>query len=110
MKNLVLIMAMLLSTSLFASSNEQCNADDIKSDIIAMISHETPFTNFDLEGIVTIQFTVDEDYKIHITKVSTANTFLADHVLASLQNKVVDCACAIPGTAYSMRLQYVQYS
>jgi len=110
MKNVVLIMAMLLSKSLFATGNEQCSSNEIKSDIVEMISHQTPFTNFDLEGIVTIEFTIDEDYKIHITKIITANTFLADHVLESVQNKVVACDCAIPGTVYAMRLQYVQYS
>jgi hypothetical protein len=92
------------------NADASCSTDPLRERIADMISHETPFTEFDLEGIVSIQFIVDEAHVIHIKGVSGGNTFLIDHVLASLQNKVLQCDCIAPGTLYTMKLQYVQYS
>jgi hypothetical protein len=63
-----------------------------------------------LEGIVTIQFEVDDNHHIHVMQVSSGNTLLANHVMSSLQNKLLSCDCVMPGTTYVLRLQYVQYS
>lgn len=110
MKLTILIIAFLFSTKMFAGNETSCSSENIKENIIEMISTKTPPADFDLEGIVTIQFTVDENQLIHIKNINTGNTFLADHVLESLQNKVLNCDCAQPGTVYVLRLQYVQYS
>lgn len=110
MKKVTLIAALFLTTNLFAGNDELCPPDAIKENIIHMIATTTPFSNFDCEGIVTIQFEVDENHTIHIIKVSSGNNFLANHVMESLQNKLMSCDCVVQGTTYVLRLQYVQYS
>lgn len=80
MKLTILIIAFLFSTKMFAGNETSCSSENIKENIVEMISTKTPPADFDLEGIVTIQFTVDENQLIHIKNINTGNTFLADHV------------------------------
>lgn len=109
MKNVLFVAALLISLNVFAGATEIAD-NDIENVIVDMIAHEVPFKNFDLEGIVTIQFTLDECNKIHITDINGANAFLVDHVIASLENKVINGNAAVPGVVYTLRLQYIQYS
>ena len=109
MKMVTLIAALFLTTNLFAGNDETCSSNSIKENIIHLIETAPPFSDFDLEGIVTIQFEVD-NHHIHVMQVSSGNTLLANHVMSSLQNKLLSCDCVMPGTTYVLRLQYVQYS
>ncbi|MBL0279510.1 MAG: hypothetical protein V9F05_07415 [Chitinophagaceae bacterium] len=110
MKMVTLIAALFLTTNLFAGNDETCSSNSIKENIIHLIETAPPFSDFDLEGIVTIQFEVDDNHHIHVKQVSSGNTLLANHVMSSLQNKLLSCDCVMPGTTYVLRLQYVQYS
>lgn len=117
MKTVLLIIAMALTAGqskaafLVEMDNSLLCADDpLQQNIIELVSHQTPFNEFDLEGVVTITFLVDDDGRIHIRHVSSGNIFLADHVLATLQNRQVNCDCVDAGVMYTMRLKYVQYS
>lgn len=91
-------------------SNDICAEDPLEHTIADLISKQTPFTEFDLEGVVTVTFLVDDAGSIHIRNISSGNIFLADHVFATLQNKTINCDCVESGQLYTMRLQYVQYS
>ena len=110
MKLIILISSFLFATSLSATPDGTCTTNDIQENIIELISSQEPFTDFDLEGIVTIQFTVDENHVLHITGINTGNKLLANHVMETLKNKVIDCDCVVVGAVYTIKMQYVQYS
>lgn len=107
---LTLLLSGIMTAAFADNQNEICSSDPMRETIANMISHETPFTEFDLEGIVSIQFMVDDQHVIHVKGISGGNTFLINHVLTSLQNKVLHCDCVNAGTLYTLKLQYVQYS
>ena len=112
MRNVLLtfLLCGMLATAHADNQDDVCSNDPMRETIADMISHETPFTEFDLEGVVSIQFVVDDQHVIHVKGISGGNTFLIDHVLTSLQNKILNCDCVNIGTVYTLKLQYVQYS
>lgn len=104
----IVALSMLLSRPAFASDG--CAEDPLKESISELISKQTPFSEFDLEGYVTVTFLVDDTGLIHVKQIASGNIFLADHVYDTLQNQSVECDCIETGKLYTMRLQYVQYS
>lgn len=104
----LLALSMLFTMPAFASDG--CAEDPLKESISDLIAKQTPFSEFDLEGFVTITFLVDDAGLIHIRQIASGNIFLADHIYDTLQNKAVACDCIETGKMYTMRLQYVQYS
>jgi len=89
---------------------DECSMDPVRDEIIDMVSHETPFSGFELDGTVTMRFTIDAEGMLHIVNIASGNVFLSDHVIATLQNKKMDCACAQPGTVYTITLHYSSFS
>jgi len=112
MKTTIIIFALILSSLTVSAKVELdgTSASPLTESIADMVSHATPFSEFDLEGVVTVRFTVDESGLIHIKGISSGNVFLADHVISTLQNRQVNCSCVEPGIEYTVRLKYVQYS
>ncbi len=112
MKTILIALAMVFTglNAKAAIEVDECAAPPLRESIAAMVSHATPFTEFDLEGVVTVKFVVDEAGTIHIKGINSGNVFLADHVISTLQNKQIDCSCVEPGVEYVVRLKYVQYS
>ncbi len=112
MRSAILILALVL-TGFSAKASfvvDECTSEPLRESITELLATQTPFNEFDLEGVVTISFMVDDEGRIHIKGISSKNIFLADHVIATLQNRIIDCDCIDAGVLYSMRLQYVQYS
>lgn len=110
MKTITLIIAFLLSVQLIAGENELCSSNTITQNIIQLISEAPPFSDFDLEGYVTIRLHIDGQHTIHLQSVESGNDLLVNHIYTTLENSILNCDCALPDTMYVLRLKYIQYS
>lgn len=111
MKNILFILALLLTSSAFAGNDEtSCNDISITDEISEKVGQKTPFVTYDLEGYVTILFTIDENNILHITQIQSENEFLKNHVLETLDNERIEYNCAQHDKTYALKLHYLQYS
>ncbi len=111
MKIYLLIFALFLTTLSFAGNDKTpCNNNLIVEEISEKVGQKTPFASFDLEGYVTIWFTVDENNILHITKIQSENVFLKNHVMETLDNEKILYQCADHTKTYALKLHYLQYS
>lgn len=111
MKNILFILALLLTSSVFAGNDEtSCNDISITDEISEKVGQKTPFVTYDLEGYVTILFTIDENNILHITQIQSENEFLKNHVLETLDNERIEYNCAQHDKTYALKLHYLQYS
>ncbi len=111
MKIYLLIFALLLTTATFAGNDETtCNKNSISDEISEKVGQKTPFVTFDLEGYVTILFTIDENNILHISQIQSENEFLKNHVMETLNNEKVKNDCAEHNKTYALKLHYIQYS
>lgn len=110
MKNYLLIFALLIATTSFAGNDETaCSKNSISDEISEKVGQKTPFVTYDLEGYVTILFTIDENNILHISNIQSENEFLKNHVLETLNNKMMENDCVEHGKTYALKLQYIQY-
>ena len=111
MKNYLLIVALLITTATFAGNDEtSCSKNSITDEISDKVGQKTPFTTYDLEGYVTIVFTIDENNILHISQIQSENAFLKNHVLEALNNEKIEYNCAEHNKTYALKLYYIQYS
>ena len=111
MKNILFILTLLFTSSAFAGNDEtSCNNFSISDEISEKVGQKTPFVTYDLEGYVTILFTIDENNILHITQIQSENEFLKNHVLETLDNEKIEYNCAQHDKTYALKLHYIQYS
>lgn len=112
MKTLITLMVVLtigLSTSLSAKKAPPAAAKlpaDFKQEIANHIDYPDHAKHNMIEGVVTMQVTLDNNSKVKIVDLSSTNPELGDYVRNELSTLTIENTSFKPGSVYYMKVRF----
>lgn len=103
---LTMALSIMLAGTAIAGPDRTCALQSYPEEIKYLMGNCKSFFDADLNGKVSIIFTVDENNVIHVRNVNSSNVFLENHALCALEGSQLSAECLNATETYTINVVF----